>query len=536
MKTFLLHILLLLNCELYSQSYFSKVYTVPEDGTGLLNVWPNYLRAVFPTDSLIYAFGYSADTTYKQIDGTGFFVFDTEGNLIEYYHIKDSDQYNFFYPEGIHTWDGITFYTSFNNFYREESILKFNRFTQQQEVLHIGNSLIANGDILRGNMVASYDGYLFTASDITIDSTGYNYKIQVTKIDTQGKIKWQTIVGNEPINAFRNTCFSSYADQVGNVYVGVNCNDFVPGTKTSFQSLFYQLDSNGVIKNRYSSKLAYEGFHHIYDITQDENGWFYLSSNYNYNGSTFPFGTYGYGVIQILDSNLNFKGFINLNYDTIPTAPEIKSYEKVIKANGNDGILAGGLEIRKDIVVNYIDSLNRFDTSDIEHYVLTLLKINDVKNIEWKRHYRIRNGYDNGWLWDIKSFPGGGYIIGAQSFEGLAYEKFKEPYHMPWLLRVDDDGCLIPGCGTVSNKDLPDNKDKILIYPNPATNYIVILHSGSEKTRYQIVSAEGKIMDEFDSLIESEQIIVPVIDFKPGSYFVKAESKSGSSSQVFIKQ
>jgi hypothetical protein len=537
MKSLTLAILTLVSYELLSQPYFSRVYTVPEDGTGLLNVWPNYLRAVFPTDSLIYSFGYSADTTYKQVDGTGFFVFNTEGTLLEYYHIKDSDEYNFFYPEGIHTWDGITFYTSFNNFYKEESILKFNRFTKQQEVLKISNSVILNGDILRGNMVVSPDGCLFTASDIAIDSLGYNYKIQVTKIDTQGKIKWQTIIGKEPINVFINTCYSSFADNIGNVYVGVNCFDYMPGTRTSFQSSLYKLDSNGVIKNNYNSKLAYEGFHHIYDITQDAKGWLYLSSNYNFNGQTFPFGIYGYGVIQILDSNLNFKGFVNLNYDTIITAPEIKSYEKVIKANGNDGILAGGLEIRKDFVVNYIDSLNRFDTSEIEHYVLTLLKINKDKNIEWKRHYRIRNGYDNGWLWDIKSFQGKGYVIGAQSFEGLAYEKFKEPYYMPWLLRVDDDGCLIPGCGTVSTKD-QKSKDKaqILVYPNPASNYIVILHPGSDKTHYQVVSADGKLMDEFYSLIEGEQIIVPVNSFRCGRYFVKAESKSGISSQSFIKQ
>ncbi|MBK8451204.1 MAG: hypothetical protein IPL42_14760 [Saprospiraceae bacterium] len=137
MKWIFFILILFITLQIQSQVFFSRVYTVPEDGTGKLNVWPNYLRAVFPTDSLIYAFGYSADTTYKQIDGTGFFVFNTQGDLLEYYHIKDSDQYNFFYPEGIHTWDGVTFYTAFNNFYREESILKFNRFTKQQEVLKI---------------------------------------------------------------------------------------------------------------------------------------------------------------------------------------------------------------------------------------------------------------------------------------------------------------------------------------------------------------------------------------------------------------
>ena len=58
-------------------------------------------------------------------------------------------------------------------------------------------------------MIGINDGCLVTASDIAIDSTGYNYKIQVTKIDTNGKIKWQSIVG-EPKRLYNNHCFSTY--------------------------------------------------------------------------------------------------------------------------------------------------------------------------------------------------------------------------------------------------------------------------------------------------------------------------------------
>lgn len=537
MKQIFLYIILFGTLQVQSQVLFSRVYTVPEDGTGLLNIWPNYLKAVFPTDTLIYAFGYSADTTYKEIYGTAFFVFDLNGNLLEYYHIKDSERYNFFEPEGIHTWDGITFYTSFHNFSREVSILKYNRINIEQEVLEIRNSIIYNGHILQGNMIATLDGCLVTASGIAIDSTGYNYKTQVTKIDTTGKIKWQTIVGKEPGNTFSNYCFSTYTDSIGNIYAGIGFNDYSGvGRRGSYQSLLYKLDSEGNINKVYSTKLAKDGFNQIYDIAQDSKNWFYLSSDYNWNEQKYPYANRGYGVLQILDDNLNYQGYIDLNFDTFMTQAYIKSFEKIIRSNDNKGFIIGGQLGQTDSIITYIDSLNRFDTIRVSHYVLNFFKLNDDKQIEWKRYYRIRNGYDHGWLHDLKSFPGGGYIIGAQSFEGLAYENFKEPYYMPWLLRVDDDGCLVPGCGTVSNKELLDNRDNIFIYPNPATDFIVILHSGSEKTRYQIVSAEGKIIDDFYSFIEGEQIIVLVNNFKPGPYFVKAESKNEISTKVFIKQ
>lgn len=537
MKQIFLYIILFGTLQVQSQVLFSRVYTVPEDGTGLLNIWPNYLKAVFPTDTLIYAFGYSADTTYKEIYGTAFFVFDLNGNLLEYYHIKDSERYNFFEPEGIHTWDGITFYTSFSNFSREVSILKFNRISKEQSILEIRNSKIQNGDILRGNMIATNDGCLVTASDIAFDSTGYNYKIQVTKIDTEGNIKWQIIIGQEPENKFSNHCFSTYTDLFGNIYVGIGFNDYSGvGWRGSYQSLFYKLDIDGNTKKIYTTQLAKEGYNQIYDIAQDSKNWFYLSSDYNWNEPKYPYGNRSYGALQVLDSNLVYQGSINLVFDSVWTIAPLKSFEKIIRSNDNNGFIIGGQLRQTDSIITYIDSLNRFDTIRVSHYVLNFFKLNDDKQIEWKRYYRIRNGYDHGWLHDLKSFPGGGYIIGAQSFEGLAYENFKEPYYMPWLLRVDDDGCLVPGCETVSNKELLDNRNNIFIYPNPANDYFVILHSGSEKTHYQIVSAEGKIIDNFYSFIEGEQIIVLVNNFKPGHYFVKAESKSEISSKVFIKQ
>lgn len=95
MKQILILILIVTFTQGYSQVFFSKVYSVPEDGSGFVNQYPNWISAVFPTDSLIYAFGYSADTTYKDIYGTAFYTFDWSGNLLDYYHIKDDSLHNF---------------------------------------------------------------------------------------------------------------------------------------------------------------------------------------------------------------------------------------------------------------------------------------------------------------------------------------------------------------------------------------------------------------------------------------------------------
>ncbi len=537
MKRLVTFLLLFVYFEGKSQDLFSNVYKVPEDKTGQTNYFPNWLSSLFPTDSLIFAFGYSADTSYTDVFGTAFYIFDWSGNLLDYYHIKDDSLHNFFYPEGILTWDGIVFYTSFNNNYKEQSILKFNRHTRLQEDLVIKNSKILDGDILRGNMTNTNDGCLITASDIAIDSTGFNYKIQVTKIDTLGSIKWQKIIGRDPGNGYQNHCYSNYVDRDRNILIGIGYSDNLGlGWPADYQSLLYKLNPEGESLNSTNSVFGRTGFCYTYDIVEDLHGSIYLLSDYNYNEPQYPYANRGYGAIQVLDSSMKFKKFIPLNFSTtLHGNASDNSFNKIINCNADNGFVVGGDISYIDNIITFNNVTQSFDSLKWRHDILHLIKFDSLLNIQWKKSYRIRNGKDDGYLYDLKSCPSGGYIIAAASYLDDAREKYGDPYYMPWLLRVDDDGCLIPGCGTVSTKN-QEKEDQLVIYPNPANNYIVLLHSSAEKTHYQIVSIEGKIMDDFYSSIEGEQIIVPIQNYNAGSYYLRSESKNGVCSQLFIKQ
>ncbi|MDQ3142450.1 MAG: T9SS type A sorting domain-containing protein [Bacteroidota bacterium] len=522
-----------------SQELFSRVYTVPEDGTGYLNVYPNWLTAVFPTDSGFYAFGYSADTTYKEIYGAAFYNFDLRGNLLDYYHIKDNDQYNYFYPEGIHTWDGITFYTGFNHNNRQESILKFNRITREQITFEIKNTLYPGGVIIENNFSADPKGYLITASKVETGIQKQWRKVQVTKVDTSGKIKWQKIIGKEPITTFNNIPYSTYVDRLGNIYVGVGyTNDFNTGWPAEYQSLLYKLDPDGNLVKIYNSKPS-QGFCLIYDIAQDEKGWLYLSSNYNYSDPPhFPTANRGYGIIQVLDTALTYKFNINLDLDSLYKGiSDNVSFKKIIRTNEKDGFIVGGTLPFRDTLLVFNDSLQINDTIYWYHRLLNLVRINEEKQVIWKKMYRIRKGKDSGFIYDIKSCPQGGYIIAASSFSDDAFEKYKEPYWMPWLLRVDNDGCLIPGCNLVKNKDLDLQNYNITLYPIPAQNYIVLMHTSDQKINYSIINSDGIILDEFSSNLFGEQIIIPINHFKSGSYFLRAALQNGHiASKLFVKQ
>lgn len=520
------------------QDYFSKVYKVYEDSTGNENIWPNYLVSILPTDSFIYAFGYSADTSYVDIYGTAFYIFDQRGELLEYYHMKESGAYNYFSPRGIVTWDGITFYTSFNHHYKHHSILKFNRKTKEQIVFEIENTLQPGSYIAAfEDLISTVDGGLIKANLIVIDTTLYHHKIQVTKIDTTGLILWTTILGKEPVNGYNNRCEACYSDQQGNVYVGIAYTNSDRGIKGSYQNLFYKLDPSGNIVNSNFSNLARTGICNMYDIVQDEKSWFYISADYNENEPQYPYANKGYGMILVYDSSMHLIKQKSLNFLAAFTSgyAYLHSFEKIIQSSDDNGFIIGGNSYKIDTTLKWNDTTQIWDTSRTTHRCIQMAKFDDQLNFLWRRHFRIRLEKDEGYLYDLKAHPNGGYMIAASSYKDDAYEEDKEAYWMPWLLKVDEEGCIIPGCNVVRTLQ-EDSVLDFLLFPNPAGDYVVIQNQNKSPVVFTICTMEGKIMDQFKSQFDQEQIICLVRTYLPGNYIVKCEDNTGNTKTgIFVK-
>jgi len=521
------------------QNYFSKVYKVYEDSTGKENLWPNYLVSVLPTDSLIFAFGYSADTSYFDIYGTAFYIFDQQGELLEYYHIKENGKYNYFSPAGIVTWDGITFYTTFNHYYKHQSILKFNRKSKEQTVFEIEN-MVQPGRYIASfaDLIGSVDGALFTSSLVVIDSTEFNHKIQIVKTDTTGVILWSTILGNEPGNGYRNRNRSISTDEQGNVYAGVAYTNSNREIKNSnYQNLFYKLDSSGKLVNSNFSKLARSGICYMYDIVQDEKSWFYISADYNTNEPQYPYANTGYGIILVYDSSMQLIKQKSLEFlaQSSTGYAYLKSFEKIIQSADRIGFVLGGNQLQIDTLVKWNDTFQIFDTIRTFHRSIHLVKFDDQLNFLWKRYYRIRLGQDEGYLYDLKAHPNGGYMIAAASYKDDAYEQSKEAYWMPWLLKLDDEGCIIPGCNLVRNQDELTKVD-FTLFPNPVDDYLLIRTTESKGFYFTIHSIDGKLWDHFKSGQVGEDILISMKRYPRGMYIVNCMDHKGKlESKTFIK-
>ena len=113
-----------------------------------------------------------------------------------------------------------------------------------------------------------------------------------------------------------------------------------------------------------------------------------------------------------------------------------------------------------------------------------LMKFNENGDTIWSRKYIYPVSQKNyHQFYDIKETADGGFILCGVS---LDIEDNVEIPQQSWLLKLDEHGCLIPGCYTateeVENGQLPF---KVSIYPNPTTDYLNIYQYFSEAEVWQ---------------------------------------------------
>lgn len=81
----------------------------------------------------------------------------------------------------------------------------------------------------------------------------------------------------------------------------------------------------------------------------------------------------------------------------------------------------------------------------------------------------------------------------------------------PWLLQIDEDGCLIPDCNKVANKDILKNPLAIEVFPTLVENMQVYFKSSAEENHTCLLS----LYNENGSLLQQS-----TFDLNPGLQYV----------------
>jgi hypothetical protein len=128
-------------------------------------------------------------------------------------------------------------------------------------------------------------------------------------------------------------------------------------------------------------------------------------------------------------------------------------------------------------------------------------------------------------IFDLQEITGGGYVMGGQSIYGNVPSG---PRPRGWLLRVAEEGCLVPGCHMVSTEEEAAAPALSLhLYPNPAQEYLYVLLRDAGIARrqdaaLQLLDLQGRILQSHPAgRIDEVTSILPVRGLPAGAYVLR---------------
>ncbi len=241
----------------------------------------------------------------------------------------------------------------------------------------------------------------------------------------------------------------------------------------------------------------------INSIIQDDGKLIISGRNYSINqpiGGTLP-------IIMKLDTlgNLDWYDIHGTELEDIQ-----QDYTNVVQTCDSNYV-AGGTWISWPGSEEIIEGQNNPDYDEFAHIVKFERNTGDIL---WERKYRFLEIYrDQHTLVDMKSTPDGGVIFCGEARD--AYHIYDPPYQQGWLVKLDECGCLVPGCDTLCKyvcnvpTDTTDStffpvfNSHFIIGPNPANDFINIYFGPSptlpqgKGVVFEIHDVQGKLVYSF---------------------------------------
>jgi hypothetical protein len=148
----------------------------------------------------------------------------------------------------------------------------------------------------------------------------------------------------------------------------------------------------------------------------------------------------------------------------------------------------------------------------------------------WLKHY-IPIGWDTTraqWfdLKDIKTTPKGNVVACGRS-----YDRYNQ-IRVPWILHLDSDGCIDPGCNPTSSFGTLDNLNPdIRIFPNPARVHCSIqvrTHAPSPDYTLKIFDSQGHMVRNLGVAGRDVQFLLDLHGWPSGPYYVQLVNEVGT--------
>jgi hypothetical protein len=470
-----------------SQETFNKRYTFYEGGSGFFN-------SIIETSD-----GYLASALCG--GGISFVQIDHQGNVLN----------EIYYPN-----DTALFHLHEDNlqWVNDSTLLHVGRVLNQQNEQHqFLVWLNAQGDTLSTSYHKSYyfdeepvDQYdqvsWYYPLRIMQDESGNIYESAVLrlagshlrKFDAEGNLLWQILFDEE--NDHDAVRIYSMAMNNGNIVLPIY---FYKGFGTfETYSYLYTVSPEGEILEE---TLIPEVNREIKDIIRTEGGDFILASADYFQGS-FPW------IVKI-DSQGELLWQISFDEDNYGVEQWFSTIDRT-----QDGhyVVAGQI---------YDTTPENEEVDGLYNYYGQIVKFTEEGEILWDRRYDgISSIGDSHFANDLKPTSDGGYIFCGQSKDGFSNgPNYEAPSQRGWIVKLDEFGCLVPGCQNVGVDEI--EIDAFIMGPNPAVDHLNIyvgqLH---EASKIIITDIGGREVKSFHIRNAATTYMLDIDELASGTYVV----------------
>ena len=347
-----------------------------------------------------------------------------------------------------------------------------------------------------------------------------NMDIFITKFDSLGNLYSTQIIGGFDTE----TPVGMLLEPDGSMIIGSNkANTGFVNQNFRSRAHILQVDSLGSIQWEYITPFGLL-FNRVRDIVKTPDGGLVAASGkgieHVVNSTSGQLRWFPY--MFKLDSNHN----LEWGREFRGTQPSIISFfDKIVAASDGSGFVGVGT-IAENVSIGE------------EVYGSWLVKTSPEGDSLWARYYSFFDGVKvRPTPYDLKNTPDGGYVIVGET----SPENPDSIITRAWMLKVDEYGCLIPGCQLVDDTEQLSNAAMtIAIYPNPSSDFLNFQLRNRTSTKvatFRIINAQGQVMRTIQTNHPSDTNILSIQDWPDGTYFLQYwEDNSILHTESFVKQ
>jgi hypothetical protein len=361
---------------------------------------------------------------------------------------------------------------------------------------------------------------------VFVDSTG-NYDALLVKLTEAGDTLWTKTYGG---SNFDNANIVCQTPDSGFVMMGVtqsfstgpNSDYYMIKTDKNGNQLWQKVFGGTAVEDCISGQMTLDGgfimsgrgYNVFYIVKTDSAGNFQWQQTYT--------GTAGVCFIkQLADSAYILTGSKSLS--------GLGDQACMLKINKTGGVIwqksYGGLSddyfYTQPVILNdgsiVTGGVTMLGTSPIG----LLIKTDSLGNQTWLRTYYANQNNDN-YIYDLKLTSDNGFImVGSGNITGQD----------AWVVKVDEFGCEVANC-SVGFEAFQVSDDKLILYPNPASNEIQISGLRISEAQIEVINILGEIQR-----FQISDTKIDISHFTNGIYFVVVTGNDGKKwTEKFVKE